>query len=786
MRKFNELKISTKINLVILSMLAFILICIMYFIISKFSSYTVTTTEGETQTALIALEQKLESKKTEAANISRLIASNSELATLVINNDRKAIIDYLNLHVKGTNLDFVTITNNLGIAIVRLHEPEKYGDAITNQLNVTEALKGNQIAIIEKGTAVKLSARSGAPIRDAEGNVVGVVSSGFSLDKNEILDDMKKTVKCDLTIFLDDVRINTTIIQEGKRLVGTKLKPKIAEIVIKGKQNYTGEAEILGSPYITSYAPLVSNDKVLGVLFAGRSMDEVNSIKREFVLYVLIISLVGFFSVGFVMMTIMKKILIKPVRQATDMMTEMSKGHLHSRINTDSKDEIGIMANSMNNFSDTLQNFSLMMYEVANGNLDVSASVMDEKDELAPALNKIIDTLSQVKKETDLLTQAAIEGRTDYRGNADKYSGGYKTIVEGFNKTINAIINVVREGEKTIEKMGAGDLTSRMEGEYSGNFKNYQDCINQLGESLEKVIIDVTEAVHAVASSSSQISSSTEEMAAGSQEQSAQASEVAAAVEEMSSTILETTKNTHNASESAKDAGATAKEGGKIVLDTIEGMNRIAEAVIKAAETVHNLGEGSQKIGEIIQVINDIADQTNLLALNAAIEAARAGEQGRGFAVVADEVRKLAERTTKATKEIAAMIKQIQVDTEDAVSSMNNGSAEVGKGKLLTEKAGEALKDIIKKSGLVVDVVNQVAAASEEQSSTVEQISKNIVSINNVTQESASGSQQIAHAAEDLNKLTENLNNVVSQFKISNGSLSLVPERKKHLLHSKK
>jgi methyl-accepting chemotaxis protein len=170
-------------------------------------------------------------------------------------------------------------------------------------------------------------------------------------------------------------------------------------------------------------------------------------------------------------------------------------------------------------------------------------------------------------------------------------------------------------------------------------------------------------------------------------------------------------------------------------------------------------------------VIDDIADQTNLLALNAAIEAARAGEQGRGFAVVADEVRKLAERTTKATKEIATMIKQIQKDTYDAVDSMNEGTKQVEKGKLLAERAGSSLKEIIVGAELVVDIVTQVAAASEEQSSASEQISKNIEGISSVTQESASGIQQIAHASEDLNRLTLNLQELVAQFKVDeNGS----------------
>jgi methyl-accepting chemotaxis protein len=195
-------------------------------------------------------------------------------------------------------------------------------------------------------------------------------------------------------------------------------------------------------------------------------------------------------------------------------------------------------------------------------------------------------------------------------------------------------------------------------------------------------------------------------------------------------------------------------------------MNRIAEVVQKSALTVQALGKSSDQIGEIVQVIDDIADQTNLLALNAAIEAARAGEQGRGFAVVADEVRKLAERTTKATKEIAGMIRQIQKDTSGAVESMSKGTEEVEKGKALADKAGESLKEIIKGAEKAVDVITQVAAASEEQSSTSEQISKSIEMINNVTRESTEGIQQIARASEDLSRLTTNLQELISHFNV--------------------
>ena len=215
-----------------------------------------------------------------------------------------------------------------------------------------------------------------------------------------------------------------------------------------------------------------------------------------------------------------------------------------------------------------------------------------------------------------------------------------------------------------------------------------------------------------------------------------------------------------------------AVKGGDAVDQSLIKMNKIADVVNKSADTVFSLGQNSDKIGEIVQVIDDIADQTNLLALNAAIEAARAGEQGRGFAVVADEVRKLAERTSKATKEISTMIRDIQNDTGKAVSSMKEGTKEVEVGKTLFSEAGSILTEIVDGGNKVSEIINQVASASEEQSTTAEQIGKSIDDINKVTQDSSEGLQQIAIAAQELNRLMTGLHEMINKFKVKDNKIS--------------
>jgi len=408
--------------------------------------------------------------------------------------------------------------------------------------------------------------------------------------------------------------------------------------------------------------------------------------------------------------------------------------------------------------------------KVAEGNTDIVLDT-DSNDEigiLSKSFNKMVASIKQLLEENQQSTRNAERAMLSAQ-EQQKISEEQKIFLE--SKT--------QELLKEMERFAQGDLTTQLPDESHPIIGKLYSGFNDAVSNLRNMISQLYEAVESVAGSTNEISASAEEMAAGANEQSSQTAEVSSSLRDMTSTIIDTAKNTGLAADSAKKAGSLASEGKIVVDETIHGIENIAKVVTKAAETIKELGTSSDQIGEIIQVINDIADQTNLLALNAAIEAARAGEQGRGFAVVADEVRKLAERTTKATKEIAGMIKKIQHDTFEAVESISEGTGEVERGKQLAGKAGSSMAAIVTTSENVVDMVTRVAAASEEQSATSEEISRSLETITQVANESATAIHQVARSSETLNQLAENLRELIARFNVGSGVKSIGTTRRK-------
>ncbi len=397
--------------------------------------------------------------------------------------------------------------------------------------------------------------------------------------------------------------------------------------------------------------------------------------------------------------------------------------------------------------------------QVSSGSLDVDFSVNshDETKVLSDTLHNMMNSLRQnlenLEQEKLEIKKAAYEKEKN-----EKYLAEY--------------ISLILEQMK---RFSTGDLTVNLEAKSNDDIGKLFVGFNEAVNNIKGMIIEVLASADESLETATKISGATDEISIGAQEQSSQTADLASAMEEMAKTILENSRNATNVAEVSKEANEFAEKGKNKIDENIRGIQRIISSAQKTGEIISNLSSKSDQIGEITQVIDDIADQTNLLALNAAIEAARAGEQGRGFAVVADEVRKLAERTTKATKEIANMIKSIQAEVKEADNSMIEAGKSVEEGKKVTEEVGVVLYNIYQSTNKATTEINQLAVATEQQSATAEEITKNVEMINNVISDTAAGINNIAQSTEGLRNTSLQLRDLVSNFKVG---LSLNNKRK--------
>ncbi len=330
------------------------------------------------------------------------------------------------------------------------------------------------------------------------------------------------------------------------------------------------------------------------------------------------------------------------------------------------------------------------------------------------------------------------------------------------------VVRPARETTKLIETLAAGhgDLTVKLPVTSQDEIGKLRMAVNAFVESLRNMIETVASEVRQLGAESGELTRFSAELSGQSEQQRSQTTQVATAMNEMTATVQEVARNVSEAAQAAEKGQAEAETGQKVVSATVSSIRKLSDEVESAAAVIARLEESSEKIGSVLDVINGIAEQTNLLALNAAIEAARAGEQGRGFAVVADEVRTLASRTHESTLEIREMIETVQSGTNDAVTAMDRGQSAARDSVSQVEQAGASLQSILQMVSTITNMTTQIASAAEEQSLTAEEINRNVESIHQISEQSATGAEQTARSSSELSELANRLEGLVGQFRI--------------------
>ncbi len=332
-------------------------------------------------------------------------------------------------------------------------------------------------------------------------------------------------------------------------------------------------------------------------------------------------------------------------------------------------------------------------------------------------------------------------------------------IISGISKGVTSV-------ETVADSLAEGDLTGRVDYKSKDEIGHIATAFNRMADKFSTAISQVKEAVSQLAAAAEETSVVNAQTTSGINQQQMETSQVATAITEMNATVHEVARSAVAAAEAAKEADITFEEGKQVVDKIINAITELANEVEQSSLVIRELENESESIGSVLDVIKGIAEQTNLLALNAAIEAARAGEQGRGFAVVADEVRTLAGRTQQSTQEIEEMINRLQSGANKAVQVMEVGKQKSLHGVEQASAAGEALNTINQAVDRINTMNTQIASAAEEQSTVTEEINRNIVNINEVAEQTSEGAKQAAIASDDLSRLAEELKQLVSQFKV--------------------
>ena len=662
------------------------------------------------------------------------------------------------------------------------------------------ALQGESISGVEHGEHLSLSIRSGEPVK-RDGQVMGAIVMGINFASHSFVDQIEQKLGVDATIFEDDTRLSTSIRDDaGDRLVGTRMQDlEVIRTVIQENEIFWATNPVQGIMYDTIYWPIQDvQGETVGMYFLGQPREVIEGIQSNVLNSILGISV----ALGAVVLgtgAFFARRLSSSVSRAAGFASMIARGDMDKPLEIKSRDETGQLASSLNEVRDIvnrmIQDTEHMADSIRHGDMRAVLPV-DQYQGAYSKLAEDINNASEIVAEyLEIVPSPIATMDKDFNvlwmnKTGVELFGGSRKAVEGkkcydlfrtddCNTERCACTQAMKNGRKNTAETRARPGGMEMDISYTGipiqdnqgrtiGVIEFVTDLTQIKDSQRKMqsIAERALAVaDSVSSASDELSAQVEQASRGTEEQTNRIGETATSMEEMNATVLEVARNASYAAEQTDSARTKAQEGAEVVRQSVQSIKEVQDKSGEMKESLASLGRQSEEIGKVMNVIDDIADQTNLLALNAAIEAARAGEAGRGFAVVADEVRKLAEKTMSATKEVEKTVTSIQESTNSNIEHMESSSRAVQKATELADSSGKALEEIVNLAQQAADQVRSIATASEEQSSASEEVNKSMEEVNRIARETADAMSQSAQAVSDLAQQAAELQKIIDDLK---------------------
>jgi len=596
----------------------------------------------QVNTSMTGLTATLEDYKQNSLNFGAIMASHPAVIKAIKDKDADAVLLEMVPLLKQAKIDFATITDETGRVIVRTHEPKR-GDSVLNQDNVKNALKGTAFSAIESGTVVKFSARTGTPVKDEQGRIVGVISAGYYISNDKVVDRVKENFGTDVTLFLGDTRVATTIVKDGQRMLGTTLNEQIATKVLKEGQQYSGKADVVGSQYITKYIPLLGpENKPIGALFVGKNIESLTTARNKIAMIIGGISFSVMLMV-IVLATLFSNKITNPIRELVTAMGWVASGDLSKSVEISTKDEIGTLAMGYNKMIEQLKTLITNVNSSAETLTTASRSLMASGEHSVQAVNQVASTIAELAHGAEQQRSSVEETSTVI----EQIAIGIQQVAVSANHvalTTHTTIETSQEGSKAVEKaisqMNIIEIT----------VVNSAMMVTKLGER-SKEIGSIIDTISGIAGQTNLLALNAAIEAARAGEQGRGFAVVAEEVRKLAEQSQEAAKHI------ASLIGEIQNDTGKAVIAMNDGTREVkigAEVVTSAGKSFHNIAE----------LIMEVSNQVNHIS-------AASQQMASGSQQIVASINKISEVSTKA----AGQTQNVSAVTEEQSASMEEIAA---------------------------------------------------------------------------------------------------------------